>query len=195
MALKMLPFMAPSTEPCPRRVLGSDGHGVGGRAQLCWIRHNDRKSTESIFIPPTIALHGVTLHGLRLVSTPARLVADRRRAHSQSRRGIDEKTPVQFCCDRCNDARCYPCWVRHLRRGRFAISPRRPVWSMSTGLLARSWKAGVLDTTGPAGPIWRVPAKLSPWAIPRLVLGGLCRIGHPRGPTAAGSYWSSPTRH
>jgi hypothetical protein len=71
MALKMPPFMAPSTEPCPRRVLGSDGHGVGGRAQLCWIRHNARKSTESIFIPPIIALHDVTLHRLPLVSTPS----------------------------------------------------------------------------------------------------------------------------
>jgi hypothetical protein len=51
---------------------------------------------------------------------------------------------------------------------------------MPTGLLARPWKAGVLDTTGAAGPIWRVPGKLSSWAAGRLVLGGLCRIGRVR---------------
>jgi len=106
-------------------------------------------------------------------------------AHSQLRRGNDEKTPVWFCCDWCSDAHCHPCWMRHLRRGWTIISPRRPVWFVSTGLLARSWKAGVLDTTGAPRPVRRMPAKLSPWATGGLVLGGLCRIGE--APIGAGS--------
>ena len=99
-------------------------------------------------------------------------------AHSQSRRGIHETTPLWFCCDRRNGARCYRCWKRDLRRGLSVVGPRGPVWYMSTGLLARPWKAGVLDTARRAGPVWRVPAKLSPRATTGRVLGGFCRLGH-----------------
>ena len=110
-------------------------------------------------------------------------------AHSQSRRGIHETTPLWFCCDRRNGARCYHCWKRDLRRGLSAISPRGSVWYMPPGLLARPRKAGVLDTTRRAGTVWRVPAELSPWATTGRVLGGLRRLGHAR--LAAGS---SPSR-
>jgi hypothetical protein len=114
---------------------------------------------------------------------PSRSCAE---AHSQSRRGIHETTPLWFCCDRRNGARCYRCWKRHLRRGFSVIGPRGPVWCMSAGLLARPWKAGVLDTTCRAGTVWWVPAKLSPWAATGRVLGGLCRLGQAR--LAAGSW-------
>lgn len=102
------------------------------------------------------------------------LIAETR---SQYRRGIHEKTSLWFC-DRCNGARACPRWMRYVRGGWSLISPRGPVWSVSPGLLARPWKAGVLDTTDPAGPVWRVPTKLSPWAIRGLVLGELRGIAH-----------------
>ncbi len=91
------------------------------------------------------------------------------------RRGIHEITLVHLCCDRRSGARSSSRWMRHIRGGRCAAECRCGTgWSMSAGLLARSCRAGLLDTTGPAGSVWRVPASLSPWAARRLVLGGLC---------------------
>lgn len=96
------------------------------------------------------------------------------KAHAPSRRGIHEITLVDFCCDRRNGAGSAPRRVRHLRRGRCAAaSPCGTGGSMSRRLLARPCRAGLLDTTGPAGSVWRMPASLSPWATRRLVLGGL----------------------
>jgi hypothetical protein len=94
--------------------------------------------------------------------------------NAPSRRGIHESTVRHVCRDQRDGAGSSPRWVRHLRRGRCAAaSPCGTGWSMSRRLLARTCRAGLLDTTGQARSVWRMSPGLSPGATRGLVLGRL----------------------
>lgn len=117
------------------------------------LRTIGRSRSKPQSVRPDHFVHGFGRH-LEVVSATPRACD---RSHE---RGVVDAIPDKCFVDMdCDDfAECQP---------GFGVS-----------LLARPWKAGVLDTTDPAGPVWRVPTKLSPWANRGLVLSEPCGIAH-----------------